>query len=143
MSKTSTRRLLSREDILAKGSELQVREVEVPEWGGFVRLRELTSSERTRVELSMVQQRQGRGGNQVDMSAYPRLRGRVLARSIVDEANHLLFTEADIEAFAEMGAGPIERLFAVACAMSGLSQQDVESMVGNSASTPNDDSPSA
>jgi hypothetical protein len=77
------------------------------------------------------------------MDAYPQLRGRVLARCLVDELNHPLFSEADIAELAELGSGPVERLFEIAQAMSGLSAADVESLVGESVSTPNGGSPSA
>jgi hypothetical protein len=54
-----------------------------------------------------------------------------------------LFSEADIAELAELGSGPVERLFEIAQAMSGLSAADVESLVGESVSTPNGGSPSA
>ncbi len=135
--------LLSREQILAQKGKLLVRDVPVPEWGGTVRIRELTSKERVQVEMSMVRQSKGSGGAQANLDSYPMLRGRVLARTIVNDALRPLFTEADIADLTELAAGPIERLFEIACAMSGLSQQDVDTMVGEFVTTPNGGSSSA
>ena len=140
IAKATGSRFLTREQILAQRDHLVTRDIPVPEWGGDVRLRELTSRERTSVEMSLMTQKQGKNGMVqagVNYDAYAILRAKVLSLSIVDEGNQRIFQPADIDALTELGSGPVERLFEVARALSGLSQQDVDSLVGNSVSTPN------
>ena len=137
-----TKRLLTREEILSRKGQLAWRDVPMPEWGpdASVRVREMTSAERVKVEVGMIQTKgQNTGPN---LQAYPLLRGRVLAKSCVDEQGRLLFSEEDVHTLTELGAGAIERLFDVACALSGLSKEDVNNLVGESEASQNGDSPS-
>jgi hypothetical protein len=126
-------RFLTREDIL-RAEDIPQEVVEVPEWGGCVRLRGLTGDERDSFEASIIV---GRGANrQVN---WRNLRSKLVALSIVDEAGQRMFTDADVDVLGRKSAVALERLFEVAARLSGLGRQDMEELTKNSNSDRSDD----
>jgi|SRR5690554_5882572 len=116
---------LSRDDIL-KASDIETREVDVPEWGGKVYVRGLTGSERDAYEASLVQ---FRGKQRVPDLA--NARAKLVVRCIVDEEGNRVFTDADANALGKKSGAVLDRLFEVASKLSGLSDKDVDELVGN------------
>jgi len=146
--------LLSRSDILA-AADLKFEEVDVPEWGGTVRVRELTGTQRDQIEAAMVtvtMDLDDKGKKtptpEFDKSSMETFRARIASYSIVDDSNQRIFTDADIFALGEKGSAALQRVYDVALRISGFSQTDVEELVGNSdaaqsgASTSDSPSPS-
>jgi hypothetical protein len=128
--------MLSRDDIL-KAEDITYDEVDVPEWGGTVRLRGLTGLERDTWEAS---NRLLKGSEYV-----PNPRGakaRLLVRAIVDAEGARLFRDQDAGALGARSAAVLERLFDRAAELSGLTDDAVGSAEGNSEDTPDDASPS-
>lgn len=125
---------LSREQILG-AQDLTQEEVEVPEWGGVVLVRGLTGAQRDRFEASMVEQK-GKE-RRINME---NLRAKLVAMSIIDENGKRLFTQQDIDALAKKSGAALDRVYAVAQRLSGLSKEDVEDLVGNSEPGQSDDS---
>jgi hypothetical protein len=118
--------LLTREAIL-NAPDLQVEDVDVPEWGGKVRVRGLTGAERDAFEQSIMEQR-GR-----DMSLNLRnIRAKLVALSVVDEQNNRVFSDADVKALGQKSAVALQRVFEVAQRLSGLRNEDVEELAKNS-----------
>ncbi len=117
--------LLSRDAILSS-NDLTFEEVDVPEWGGMVRVRTLTGEERDALESSMVE----RHGRKVDVNL-SNLRARLVSLSCVDANGDRLFSDLDIEALGQKSAAALERVFAVARKLSGLSEQDVDELTKN------------
>jgi hypothetical protein len=129
--------LLSR-DLILDANDLGFEDLEVPEWGGTVRVRALTGAERDAYEASMSQQR---GKNYVRNLA--NIRAKLVVRSVVDENGDRLFTDQDANALGTKSAAALDRIFEVAAKLSRLSEEDVEELAGKSDSDPNDDSSSS
>jgi len=123
MPKTQT---LSRESILTAAPPLALEVVEVPEWGGSVAVRELTGAERDAWEASVL----GDDGKPSDQ-AMTNARAKLVVRSVVDDDGTRVFGDTDIEAVGALSARGLNRVFEVACRLSGLTAGDVEELAGN------------
>lgn len=113
---------LTKEQILA-ADDIPIREVEVPEWGGTVRMRGLTGSERDAYELSLFQVR---GEKRI-----PRMenaRARLVALCIVDGEGNRLFSDEEVKALGGKSGKVLDRLFDEARKLSGLTPEDVEEL---------------
>ena len=128
---------LSRDDIL-KADDLHIEDVEVPEWGGIVRVCGLSGRERADFQISTIQLR-----GKETIPVLSNLQAKLVARAIVDEDGHRMFTDQDITALGEKSSTTLERVFQVASRLSGLSDDDLETLAGNSEPTENGGSISA
>jgi len=115
---------LSRDDIL-KAADNDPEEVDVPEWGGSVMVRGMTGRERDAFEVSLMTP--GRGGKRELNPA--NLRAKLVARCVVDDDGNRLFTDADIAELGDHSAAAIDRVYAVAARLSGMSGEDQEEMM--------------
>jgi hypothetical protein len=116
--------LLGREQIL-HAEDLQFEEVEA--WGGVVRVRMMTGSERDSFEQSMMK---------VDGAKVTRdmanMRAKLLIRTICDENNKRVFTDKDIDLVGGKSAAEIEKVFEAAQRLNKLAAQDSEEQEKNS-----------
>lgn len=127
-------KLLSRDDILSC-EDLPRERVHVPEWGGDVEVRGLTGAERDAFEQTVVETR---GKNtRVNLR---NIRARLVALTVVDERGNRLFADGDVEALGRKSASALNRVFEVAQRLSGLRQEDVDELAGNSSSALSADS---
>ena len=121
------RAFLSRDAIL-EAPDLAIVEVEVPEWGGTVRVRSLSGAERDAFEASCTKERKD-GGRDFD----PRnVRAKLVALTLVDENGLRMFQQDDVKAIGRKNAKALERIFDAATELNGLSGADVTSLEGNS-----------
>jgi hypothetical protein len=126
-------------DLIFAAPDLTFEDIEVPEWGCTVRIKGMTAAERDDFEASRIT---GKGKNR-DVNL-KNMRAALLVRVIVDPAtDELVFTKADIFRLGEKSAGVLDRLFDKAQILSGIRDEDVEELVGNSEPGQSDDSPSA
>lgn len=116
--------LLSRDAIL-QADDLPTETVEVKEWGGSVCIRSMTGAERDKYEASMVE----RKGKDVQVNL-KNIRARLVALCCIDEDGKRLFADSDMEALGKKSAAALDRVFAVAQKLNGLSAQDVEELAG-------------
>lgn len=109
---------LGRAAILA-AEDIKYRVVQVPEWGGPVRLRSMTGSERDAYDAESYQQRTAATvpGSVAGIADF---RVRRVARSIVDAKGRRVFTDADIAALGAKNGEVIDRLDDVVAELSGL-----------------------
>lgn len=128
--------LLTRDAIL-QIDDLPSRDVDVPEWGGTVRVRALTGAERDAFEQSIVEQR----GKSTKMNL-TNLRAKLVALSVVDEEGKRLFTDSDAKLLGQKSALALNRVFEVSQQLSGLTPSDVEELTKNSGGGQSDDSTS-
>lgn len=110
---------LSRDDILS-ASDLPTEDVEVPEWSGVVRVRGLSGKQRDSFEASTLVQR---GRTMVPDTA--NIRAKLCAWTIIGEDGEPLFTQQDVDALGEHSGAALDRVFAVASRLSGMSDEDV------------------
>lgn len=113
--------LLNKEAILG-ASDLKTEDVEVAEWGGSVRVRNMTGAERDAFGASLMVD------GKIDPKGY---RVKLLARCIVDENGASLFSEADIDALNGKSNQALERVFAVADRLNSVGEVAVEAQVKN------------
>ena len=115
--------LLSRAAILDV-DDFRSRDVEVPEWGGAVRLRCLSGVQRDEIETRCANRETGN------------LRARMVAMAAVDDDGKPLFTAADVAGLGGKNAAVLDRLFDVVQELSGLADKDLEELEGNSGGAP-------
>lgn len=114
--------MLSKEQILA-ADDLVTEDVDVPEWGGTVRMRTLSGTERDAFEASSIK---GNGKNrQVNLQ---NMRARLVALVLVDENGGRMFADAEVRALGRKSSKALDRLFDKARALNGLSEDDVEEL---------------
>ncbi|HMA26085.1 MAG: hypothetical protein ACM33U_09085 [Solirubrobacterales bacterium] len=123
--------LLTRDQILIERERATV-DVDVPEWGGTVRVREMSGKERDHWEASVVQV----VGRQQRLRL-ENLRARLVAMTAVDEMGNLLFSEKDVQALGQQSAAALERVFDASRKLSRLSDDDVKELVEGFGNAPN------
>ena len=122
--------LLSKTAILT-AQDLQTEDVEVPEWGGAVRVRSFTGRERDAFEASMVR---GDGRDRrVDLT---NMRARLVGLTVIDESGQRLFTDEEADLLGAKSGAALDRVFAIAQKLNGLSGADVEEFSKNSNGVP-------
>ena len=111
--------ILSRAQIEA-ANDLPYEEVEVPEWGGSVRLRPMTAGEHARL------------GSDYESLSKEQIACYVLAKTIVDEEGKPLFAdEAGLEALTRKSGNAVLRLAKVADRINKLGDAQVEAAAKN------------
>ncbi len=110
---------LSRDEILS-ASDLNVEEVDVPEWGGSVLVRTMTGAERDRMESEFLAERT------------TNVRARLAAVVLCDEAGRRLFSDQDIALLGAKSGAALDRVFAVAMHLNGMTKRDVDELEKNS-----------
>lgn len=126
--------LLTREQIL-EAQDIKTETVEVPEWGGDVKVKAMTGTERDAFEGSLLK---GKGKNTtVNMQ---NVRAKLVAHSVVNGNNERLFTDQDVVRLGQKSAAALDRVFSVAQRLSGITDQDVEELAKNLPEGPSDGS---
>lgn len=110
----------------------KIESVEVPEWGGSVFVRGLSGTDRDAFEMAMIESKKGQKGQRTQEVNLRNLRAKLVARTAVDSENvetaKPLFELADIEWLGRKSAQALQRVYAVAQRLSGLSNEDVEEL---------------
>lgn len=114
--------LLNKQQILDAKDD-QTKDVDVPEWGGTVRIKVLTGAERDRFEQSCT--RMVKGQMVPDMV---NARARLVALAAVDENGNRIFSDTEVLKLGAKSSKALDRLFEEAQALSGISDKDIEKM---------------
>ena len=117
---------MSLRDQFLKKVEVPVSKVEVPEMGLTVYVKGMTAKERTQFEVGMMT------NGKKSLRKMQLFRELLVIKCCCDENGNLLFTKDDIDQIGELPATIIERIVDEAQAVSGMKDEDVEGMVGNS-----------
>jgi len=135
----ATPKLLSRDDIF-RVVDVHTEIVDVPEWGGAVKVRGMTGRERDQYEQSMLVADK-KGTLKPDMTD---ARARLVVACAVNEDGSPLFADkGDVLMLSMKSAAALDRVSSVASVLSGISDRDLEDLVKNSGSDQSDDSGSA
>lgn len=122
--------LLNKAAILA-AEDLKHEDVDVPAWGGTVRVRVMTGAERDEF----------RNAIQSDVGVpVGKFSAALLAATLIDETGARLFTMEDIDQLAEKSAEANDKPCAVAMRLNGLGGNAIEAAVKNSESDQSGDS---
>lgn len=117
-------KLLSRSEIL-KADDLPTKDVEVPEWGGTVRVRSMTAKDRDAFEATILEaQRAG-------LAAPENVRARHAAACIVDEKGRQIFNEEDILALGQKSGAALARVYDAISSLNQLAPEHVEEAAKN------------
>ena len=118
---------LSKDDLL-KADDNAPEEVDLsdlPGYHGSVLIRGMTGKERDAFEVSLMTP--GRGGRR-EVNAV-NVRAKLVARCAVDDDGNRLLTDADAAVLGDKSAAAIDRMYAVAARLSGMSEGDEAAMV--------------
>jgi hypothetical protein len=129
--------MLTKEQIL-RADDLVTQEVDVPEWNGRVFVRTMTGTERDAFEQAMID---GRGKDvKLNMT---NVRARLCGVTIVNEKGARLFSDKDINALGAKSAKALDKIYAVAQKLNGLTAEDVEELAKNLGTGQTEDSTSS
>ena len=128
--------LLTRDQIL-DAEDRRFEDVACPEWGGHVRLRSITGTQRDAYEQSVIEQR----GNDRKMNLR-NARAKLIVLCAVDDTGRPLFSSEDLNALGRKNAAPIDRLFDACRKLAGMSPEDVDKLTEDFGATPDDDATS-
>jgi hypothetical protein len=120
-------------DAILDADDRKYEAVDCPEWGGKVRVRALTGSQRDAYEESLLTT----NGNNRKVNL-ANARAKMLVLAVVDSDGRQVFSADDVRALGRKNAAPIERIFDVARRLSGMSDEDVEKLTENFGSDPSD-----
>ena len=129
--------MLTREQIL-QADDLTKELVHCPEWGGDVYVRTLTGEERDRFEGDMLLDPE-----EDQRTRFANLRARLAVLALCDEKGMPLFFLHDLEALGKKSSIALDRVFDVARKLSGMRQEDVETLTKNFVAVPDAASGSA
>lgn len=129
--------LLTKEQIL-RVKDIETRTVHVPEWGGDVMVRGMTGIERDQFEAKILDQ----SGKKTKVNLQ-NARARLVSITVVDEEGNRIFNENEVVLLGTKSATALSRVYDVAASLSGISDEDIEELLGNSEATTIDDSLSA
>ena len=108
--------LLTRQEIL-EASDKTSEIIDVPSWGGEVRVQAIMSHDRDKFEREYL-----------DAS---NIRASLVARCVVDANGDRLFTDADVELLGERSAEAMDAVYNVCLRLNGMGADDVAELEGN------------
>jgi hypothetical protein len=109
---------LNRQSIL-EAPDFKTVEVAIPEWGGSVYVRTLTSRQRDEFEQL------------VAGKSYANIRATLCAWTACDERGQRIFTDADIPKLGDKSAAATERIFVKALELAKFDDKDIEDLAKN------------
>lgn len=126
---------LTRETVDLTPRALPKTKVPVPEWApqdmpaeqAYVWVRTLDGEERDKWEESLTENKGKRVKVKLD-----NIRAKLAVATCVDDDGRQVFTEEDIVKLSKLSCLPLARVFNVASELNGLSQEDVDELVGES-----------
>lgn len=112
-------------------------DVDVPEWGGQVRVLGMSGTERNAYQSSLVVL--GPNGSVQRMNMADQL-AKLVAKSLVGEDFERLYSDKEIKELGKKNGAVLERIGKVAQRLSGLRHEDVEAAAGKSGRSQSDGS---
>ena len=118
--------LLTKQDII-NADDMRSEDVNVPEWGGTVRVRALSARQRDAFEATLVS-----GEGKKRRADLANVRAKLVGMCLVDDSGARLFTDAEAVALGAKSGAAMDRVFSVCQRLAGLTQEDVEELTKNS-----------
>lgn len=116
---------LTKQQIL-DASDLTAEVVAVPEWGGSVRVRGMTGTERDQFDQENHAISEKTGGS------VPNFRARVCMYCIIDEVGVQMFNLTEIDRLGQKSGAGLDRVYEVGMRLSGLARESLENSKKNS-----------
>ena len=111
--------MLNRESIL-KANDLKTIDVDVPEWGGTLRIRTMTGADRQEYYRVTA----GKDGTPKNVME------ALIVACAVDENGNSMFSFGDIRELSHKSAAALNRVFEKAAELNGLTQKSVDTIAG-------------
>lgn len=115
-------------DAILSAADLPTEDIDVPEWGGIVRVQGMSGEQRDAFEAS-IQTIKDDGTTRLNPVDF---RAKFAARVIVDESGSRIFSGMDVHELSKKSAKALQRVFDAGQKLSGMSDDDVASLEGNS-----------
>jgi hypothetical protein len=128
-------KLLTKQQIL-EADDLPAEIVEVLEWGGSVKIRTMTGTERDAFEASLL----GSGGKKEKQKMMLDIRAKFASLVIVDDGGERLFSASDIKELGKKSASALDKILTIGQKLNGLSSDDIDDLAKNSESNLIEDS---
>jgi hypothetical protein len=112
--------MLSRDQIL-DADDKRYMEVDVPEWGGKLRVKTMTSAERQRFQAKIQAQSKGVPDDLME---------QIVVACVVDENGDNLFTPEDIDLLSSKSSIPVSTVFSAAAELNGMTKGSIEQIKG-------------
>ncbi|MFJ2004820.1 hypothetical protein [Streptomyces chartreusis] len=128
---------------ILEAEDVQIKSVDVPEWGGEVLVRGLTGIERDAYEAGIQQIRPKPDGTKEVVFVRDNARAKLLVKCLIDDNGTRLFKDTDAPALGKKNGAVIDRLYDVAAELSGLSDGADREAEGNSDAAQSGDSSSS
>ena len=116
--------LLTKDQILAS-DDTEYTDLEVPEWGGTIRIAVMSGWARDRYEAMLYRDRD-------KLETVDNLRARFLSFCMIDENGDLMFTEADILELGQKSSKALGRIFDAATELNNTGVEGLEEAAKNS-----------
>lgn len=126
--------LLTRDQILA-ASDTVYEYVNCPEWGGTLKVRSLNGRQRALWQESSLVQKGKDSRVNFQLTTI-----KLVVLAVVDENDKPVFTDADISSLARKNSAALERIANTAMRLSGIGEEEMETITGNSGASESDDS---
>ena len=123
--------ILSKDQILGV-EDLPSEDVHIPEWGGSVRIRGMTASERDSFEADIA----GEKAN------WQNFRARWIVYCCIDEKGNKIFDKRDAKQLGQKSGKAVSKLFSRLQHLSGMTSEAAEEKQGNSDNGQSEDSSS-
>jgi hypothetical protein len=112
--------MLTKDDIL-KADDIEIEPVEA--WHGTVYVRGMTGTERDAFEASVITMR----GTKQSINLR-NVRAKLCVMTLCEKSGARLFEDSDMEALSGKAASELQKVFAVAQRLSGITEKDVEEL---------------
>jgi len=112
---------------ILEASDLPFEDVEVPEWGGTIRVRTMPGYERDTFEQAIAD----RTPSKKSPVRVAGMKARLVALTACNETGELLFSLAEADALNAKSSKALDRLFQVAARLNGMTEEDVEDLAKN------------
>ena len=116
--------MLTKEDIL-NAKDIKEKTITVPEWGGEVKIKSLTSLEKDRIESFIFNE------SRTAIITEAEVKARYLVYSIITEDGKRMFTDLDAKELGKKSAAAVDRVFMALQEICAISDSDVEKMAKN------------
>lgn len=111
--------MIDKAKLLASSSAFKLGELDLPEFGGKVFLRVLSSRERDALEAEFTDAKNS-------LTKLDNIRAKLVVRALADDQGKRLFSDAEVDQVGDMPAPLVSKIFDAAARHNGMTADSVE-----------------